>query len=80
MVAARSLGGANGFTFLQILMGTTASNWAETSYTILRTTLGDRTLWYNPVCTVKASKGTTILDQAPEVFKQYPFNTLTIVG
>lgn len=80
IITARSTGGANGYTFLQINIGNPRSNPFEVSYTILRTIVGDRTLWYNTVCTVKARKGTTVLSPAPETFKQYPFNTLTIVG
>lgn len=79
-IAVGSTGGANGYTFLQINIGNSRSNPFEVSYTTLRTIQGDRTLWYNPVCTVKARKGTTVLTPAPEIFKQYPFNTLTIVG
>lgn len=80
IIAAGSLGGANGYTFLQINIGNTRSNPFEVSYTTLRSIQGDRTLWYNPVCTVKVRKGTTVLSPAPEIFKQYPFNTLIIVG
>lgn len=80
IIAVGSTGGANGYTFLQINIGNSRSNQFEVSYTTLRSIQGDRTLWYNPVCTVKARKGTTVLTPAPEVFKQYPFNTLTIVG
>lgn len=80
IVAAGSSGGADGYTFLQINIGTTVSNWAEVSYTALRSTRGNRNLWYSSGCTVKVSKGTTVLSPAPEVFKQYPFNTVTIVG
>lgn len=80
IIAVGSTGGANGYTFLQINIGNSRSNPFEVSYTTLRSIQGDRTLWYNPVCTVKARKGTTVLTPAPETFKQYPFNTLTIVG
>lgn len=80
IIAVWSTGGANGYTFLQINIGNSRSNPFEVSYTTLRSIQGDRTLWYNPVCTVKARKGTTVLTPAPEIFKQYPFNTLTIVG
>lgn len=80
IVAVGSSAGANGYTFLQINIGTTASNWAEVSYTTIRSIQGDRNSWYSSGCTVKVSKGTTVLSPAPEVFKQYPFNTLTIVG
>lgn len=79
-IAVGSTRGANGYTFLQINIGDTRSNPFEVSYTTLRSIQGDRTLWCNPVCTVKARKGTTVLTPAPEIFKQYPFNTLTIVG
>lgn len=80
IVAAGSSKGADGYTFLQINIGTTVSNWAEVSYTTLRSTRGDRNLWYSSGCTVKIPKGSTVLSPAPEVFKQYPFNTLIIVG
>lgn len=80
IIAVGSTGGANGYTFLQINIGNSRSNPFEVSYMTLRSIQGDRTLWYNPVCTVKARKGTTVLTPAPEIFKQYPFNTLTIVG
>lgn len=79
-LTARDIAGADGYSFLQINIGNSRSNPFEVSYMVLRTILGDRTLWYNPVCTVKARKGTTVRTPAPEVFKQYPFNTLTIVG
>lgn len=79
-IAVRSTGGADDYTLLQINIGNLRSNLFEVSYTILRTIQGDKTLWYNSVCTVKARKGTTVLTPAPEIFKQYPFNTLTIVG
>lgn len=79
-LTARNIAGDSTYSLLQINIGNTRSNRFEVSYTVLRTILGDMTLWYNPVCIVKASKGTTILIPAPEVFKQYPFNTLTIVG
>lgn len=80
IIAAGSTGGDNGYTFLQINIGNSGSNPFEVSYMTLRSIQGDRTLWYNPVCTVKARKGTTVLTPAPEIFKQYPFNTPTIVG
>lgn len=79
-IAVGNLEGANGYTFLRIYIGNSRLNPFEVSYTALRSILGDRTLWYNPVCIVKARKGTTVLTPAPEIFKQYPFNTLTIVG
>lgn len=79
-IAVWSTGGADDYTLLQINIGNLRSNLFGVSYTILRTIQGDKTLWYNSVCTVKARKGTTVLTPAPEIFKQYPFNTLTIVG
>lgn len=72
--------GANGYTYLQMNIGNPASNQFEIYYIILKSTPGDRTVWYNPGCTVKFPKGLTVLTPAPETFKQYPFNTLTIVG
>ena len=72
--------GANGYTYLQMNIGNPGSNQYEIYYIILKSTPGNRNLWYNPVCIVKAPEGLTILNPAPEVFKQYPFNTLTIVG
>ena len=79
-IAVGSTGGANGYIFLQINIGNSRSNPFEVSYTTLRTISGDRTLWYNSVCIVKARKGTTVLTPAPGIFKQYPYSTLTIVG
>lgn len=55
-------------------------NWSLISSVILKNNSGDRELWYNPCFTLKAPGGTTILDTAPEAFKQYPFNELTVVG
>lgn len=80
IIAVGSTEGASGYTFLRINIGNTRSNPFGVYYTTLRSIRGDRTLWCNPVCTVKARKGTTVLTPAPEIFKQYPFNTLTIVG
>lgn len=79
-LTARDIAGASGYSLLQINIGNSRSNPFEVSYTVLRTILGDRTLWYNSGCTVKAREGTTVRTPAPEVFKQYPFNTPTIVG
>lgn len=79
-LTARNIAGDKSYSLLQINIGNTRSNPFEVSYTVLRSILGDMTLWYNPVCIVKARKGTAIFTPAPEVFKQYPFNTLTIVG
>lgn len=79
-VAARDTGGANGYSYLQINIGITGSNWTKWYFPILRSNPGDRNLWYNSTCTFKAPEGSMVLTPAPEVFKQYPFNTLTIVG
>lgn len=80
IVSARDTGGANGYSYLQIQMGNAVSGWTVMAFALLMSNRGDRNLWYNPVCTVKAPEGSTVLKTAPEIFKQYPFNTLTIVG
>lgn len=80
IVAARNAGGANGYAYLQIITGEIGLDWTEIYFSILRSNPGDRNLWRNSGCTVKVSEGSTVFDPAPEVFKQYPFNTLTIVG
>ena len=79
-VAARDTGGANGYSYLQIHIGITGSDWAKWYFPILRSNPGDRNLWYNSTYTLKAPEGSMVLNTAPEIFKQYPFNTLTIVG
>lgn len=79
-VVAGDLGGADSRVYLQINIGTTGPNWFTMYYPITRTIVGDKTVWYNPVCTVKFPEGLAVLNPAPEEFKQYPFNTLTIVG
>lgn len=80
ILAVGNTAGTNGYAYLQINMRDALSGWTTLSFLILKSNSGDRNLWYNPVCTLKAPEGTTILNTAPEVFKQYPFNTLTIVG
>lgn len=82
LLAVRDAGGANGFSYLQFIIGATSSgsDWSSLNYLILRSNPRDRNLWYNPDLTFKVLEGSTILNPAPEVFKQYPFNTLTIVG
>lgn len=72
--------GGRDYTYFQMTIGTTGPNLFGVSYTILRSAPGDRNLWYNPACTVKVAEGLSVLKTAPETFKQYPFNTLTIVG
>lgn len=79
-VAARDTGGANGYSYLQIHIGITGSDWTKWYFPILRSNPGDRNLWHNSTCTFKAPEGSMVLNTAPEIFKQYPFNTLTIVG
>lgn len=75
------IAGANGYAYLQIdIRDRIGSNKFAEYYTALRSNTGDRNLWYNFACTVKAPKGSTVLTPAPEMLKQYPFNTLTIVG
>lgn len=80
VLAARDTGGANGYSYLQIHIGITGSDWTKWYLPILRSNPRDRNLWYNLACTFKVPEGSAVLDTAPEIFKQYPFNTLTIVG
>lgn len=72
--------GDNGYAYLRINVGDALSSWTWLSSIILKSNLRDRNLWYNPVYPFKAPEGTTILNTAPEAFKQYPFNELTVVG
>lgn len=80
MLAVGNTSGANGYAYLQVNMGNAVSDWTGLSFIILKSNQGDRNLWYNPVCTVKVPEGSTVREPAPEIFKQYPYNTLTIVG
>lgn len=82
LLAVRDTGGAKGYSYLQVIIGATSSgsDWSSLYYQILKSNPGDRNLWSNPDFTFKAPEGSTIFSTAPEVFKQYPFNTLTIVG
>lgn len=81
LVIAGIAGGANGYAYLQLdIRDRIGSDRFSDYFTALRSNLRDRNLWYNFDCTVKAPKGSTVLTPAPEVLKQYPFNTLTIVG
>ena len=73
-------GGANGYGYLRIRVGVTGTNWSERYYLILESAPGDTNLWYSPAFTFKVPEGSTVLNPAPEAFKQYPFNALTIVG
>lgn len=79
-LAARDTGGANGYSYLQLSIADAIFGWTARYYEILRSNPGDRNLWYNPGLILKAPEGTTVLVPAPEEFKQYPFNELTVVG
>lgn len=80
ILAVRNTEGADGYSYLQMNTGDALSRWTWLSFEVLRSIRGDRNLWFNPGYTFKAPEGTTVLTPAPEIFKQYPFNTLTIVG
>ena len=79
-LVAGNLAGDDGYAYLQIDIRPAGPNGFKTYYTVMRSLQGDRTVWYSSECTVKAPKGLTILNPAPKIFKQYPFNTVTIVG
>lgn len=79
-IAVGNTGGANGSPYLQIHTGNEATGWTVNYNPILKANPEDRNLWCSSGCTVKAPEGSTVLIPAPEEFKQYPFNTLTIVG
>lgn len=68
------------YPLLQIYTGNADLGWTVTPATILKANPGDRNLWYNTGFMVKVPEGTTVLTPAPEAFKQYPFNELTVVG
>lgn len=81
LVIAGISGGADGYAYLQmVIMDKIGPDEFAEYFKALRSNLRDRNLWYNFACTVKAPKGSTVLTPAPEMLKQYPFNTLTIVG
>lgn len=80
MVIVGKTAGANGYAYLQMYTGNLRLDWTDASFSILRSNRGVMNLWYNTTCTLKFPKGSTVLSPAPEAFKQYPFNTLTIVG
>ena len=80
IIAARDTGGANGYSYLQIHIREKVLGWTDMYFPILTSNPGDRNLWYNPCCVLEFPEGSTVLNPAPEIFKQYPFNTLTIVG
>lgn len=79
-LTARGPGGANGYSYLRFSIMDAILSWTAKYYDILIYNPGDRNLWWNPGFTLKAPEGTTILTPAPEIFKQYPYSTLTIVG
>ena len=79
-LAVGTTAGAKVYSYLQMTIGDSMSGWTALYYEILRSNPEDRNLWYNPGFTLKALEGTTILNTAPEAFKQYPFNELTVVG
>ena len=79
-IAIGNTGGANSYTFLRVYIAAGGFDWTETFFSIIQSNTGDKNLWCNSGCTVKAPEGSSILTPVPEVFKQYPFNTLTIVG
>lgn len=80
MVIVGKMAGANSYAYLQVYTGNLELDWTNASFPILRSNRGVMNLWYNTTCTLKFPKGSTVLSPAPEAFKQYPFNTLTIVG
>lgn len=80
IIAARDTGGANGYSYLQIHIREKGLGWTNMYFPTLRSNPGDRNLWYNTGCVLEFTEGSTVLNPAPEIFKQYPFNTLTIVG
>lgn len=79
-LAARDTGGANGYSYLQLAIADAIFGWTAKWYEILNSNPGDRNLWYNPGLILKFPEGSAVFSPAPESFKQYPFNTLTIVG
>lgn len=79
-IVVGSTTGSNGYTYFQIDIRDKAGNRYSVYYQLLRSLIGDRTSWYSSGCIIKIPEGSTIFHPAPEVFKQYPFNTLTIVG
>ena len=80
ILAVRDTGGAEGYSFLQYIIGEALSDWPSLYYEILQSNPGDRNVWFNPGLTLKAPEGSAILNTAPESFNQYPFNKLTVVG
>lgn len=79
-LAVRDTGGAKGYSYLQVIIGAESTGWPTMHYEALKSKSGDRNLWYNPDFILKVPEGSTIINAAPEGFKQYPFNGLTVVG
>lgn len=80
IVSVGITGGANAYSYLQIHSGNARSGWTLGSVVVLKSNSEDRNLWYNTAYSSEFNEGSAVLIPAPEVFKQYPFNTLTIVG
>lgn len=80
IISIGNTAGANGYAALRIYIGEPGLDWTELSFPILMSNRGGRNLWYNSTCTLKFPEGSAVLRPAPEVFKLYPFNMLTIVG
>lgn len=72
--------GVSGYGYLLLYTGNSRPDWDDASFPMLRSNRGDMNVWHNLGCTIKSPEGTTVLTPAPEILKQYPFNTLTIVG
>lgn len=75
-----STAGAGGYAYLRVNVGYFSIGWSIMSFLILKSNPGDWDLWYNLNITFKTPEGTMIFNPAPEKFKQYPFNELTVVG
>lgn len=81
LITVRTSGAANGYAYLEFnIRDRVGSDQISLYYMALRSNTRDWDLWYNSCLTIKFPEESTVLDPAPEAFKQYPFNTLTIVG
>lgn len=72
--------GDRGYAYLRVNVGYFSIDWSIMSFLVLKSNPGDWDLWYNLNITFKTPEGTMIFNPAPEKFKQYPFNELTVVG
>lgn len=79
-LAVGNTGGAKGYKYLRVTTSESPLDWSQMTFVILRSNPGGGNVWYNTGLTIKALEGTTTLRTAPEAFKQYPFNELTVVG